>query len=146
MARPGRASQEKAGPERASPGRVRPEKASTSDELANDRTFLAWLRTGISVSGLGFVVAKFALFLQRLGPAKSAPHQGLSTAVGVALVLAGGALMVVGYAQHARVLRSLHPSSGDGEARARWPLALTVGAIAGAVLLAVVVLVSNTGG
>ena len=27
------------------------------DELANDRTFLAWLRTGIALFGLGFVVS-----------------------------------------------------------------------------------------
>jgi putative membrane protein len=33
-------------------------------ELANDRTFLAWLRTGIALFGVGFVVAKVALILQ----------------------------------------------------------------------------------
>jgi len=35
-----------------------------SDELANDRTFLAWLRTGIALFGLGFVVAKVALIVR----------------------------------------------------------------------------------
>jgi len=34
------------------------------DELANDRTYLAWLRTGIALFGLGFVVAKVALIVQ----------------------------------------------------------------------------------
>ena len=33
-------------------------------ELANDRTFLAWLRTGIALFGLGFVVAKVALIIE----------------------------------------------------------------------------------
>ena len=33
-------------------------------ELANDRTFLAWLRTSIATMGLGFVVAKVALIVQ----------------------------------------------------------------------------------
>jgi putative membrane protein len=32
--------------------------------LANERTFLAWLRTCIAVIGLGFVVARFSLFLR----------------------------------------------------------------------------------
>jgi hypothetical protein len=35
-----------------------------NDELANDRTFLAWLRSGITLFGLGFVVAKAALVLE----------------------------------------------------------------------------------
>jgi uncharacterized membrane protein YidH (DUF202 family) len=34
-----------------------------NDELANDRTFLAWLRMGIACFGLGFVVAKVALII-----------------------------------------------------------------------------------
>lgn len=32
--------------------------------LANERTFLAWLRTCIAIIGLGFVVARFSLFLR----------------------------------------------------------------------------------
>lgn len=31
--------------------------------LANQRTFLAWLRTCVAVIGLGFVVARFEIFL-----------------------------------------------------------------------------------
>jgi putative membrane protein len=36
----------------------------SSDHLANERTFLAWLRTCIALMGLGFVVARFSLFLK----------------------------------------------------------------------------------
>ena len=36
------------------------------DRLANERTFLAWVRTSISIMAFGFVVEKFALFLKRL--------------------------------------------------------------------------------
>jgi putative membrane protein len=32
--------------------------------LANERTFLSWLRTSIALIGLGFVVARFGLFLR----------------------------------------------------------------------------------
>lgn len=35
--------------------------------LANERTFLAWLRTCIAIIGLGFVVARFSLFLREFG-------------------------------------------------------------------------------
>ena len=34
--------------------------------LANERTLLAWLRTGLTVMALGFVVARFGLFLRLL--------------------------------------------------------------------------------
>jgi putative membrane protein len=39
----------------------------TTQFLANDRTFLAWLRTCIAIIGLGFVVARFSLFLREFG-------------------------------------------------------------------------------
>ena len=34
--------------------------------LANERTFLAWIRTSIAIISLGFVVAKFSLWLRKL--------------------------------------------------------------------------------
>ena len=38
------------------------------DHLANERTYLAWLRTGVGLLGLGFVVARLRLELSQLGP------------------------------------------------------------------------------
>ena len=34
-----------------------------TDHAANERTFLAWVRTGIAVLAFGFVIEKFNLFL-----------------------------------------------------------------------------------
>ena len=34
-----------------------------SDHAANERTFLAWVRTGIAVIAFGFVIEKFNLFV-----------------------------------------------------------------------------------
>ena len=68
-------------------------------ELANDRTFLAWLRTGISLFGLGFVVAKIALIVQP--DTTRLENKDLYSTVGVLIVLSGVALVVVGYLQHA---------------------------------------------
>lgn len=33
---------------------------------ANDRTFLSWLRLSISIMGFGFMVVKFAIFLEEI--------------------------------------------------------------------------------
>jgi putative membrane protein len=38
-----------------------------SDHLANERTFLAWVRTSIAVMGFGFVIERFGLLLRELG-------------------------------------------------------------------------------
>ena len=37
-----------------------------TEQSANERTFLAWLRTGIAVIAFGFVVEKFHLFMMAL--------------------------------------------------------------------------------
>lgn len=61
------------------------------DHLANERTLLSWIRLGIGLTGLGFVIARFGIFLEQLvisGQAReSTPH--FSVPVGVALVLLG---------------------------------------------------------
>lgn len=36
---------------------------SFSDHAANERTFLAWIRTGVAIIAFGFVMEKFNLFL-----------------------------------------------------------------------------------
>lgn len=40
--------------------------ARTREHLANERTFLAWIRTSISLMGLGFVIVKFTFFLKQI--------------------------------------------------------------------------------
>ena len=68
---------------------------SPQEYLANERTFLAWLRTCIAIIGLGFVVARFGLFLREFGIiVKSGTLTDVSTHyassfLGVALVLVG---------------------------------------------------------
>src|SRR5471030_843463 len=39
--------------------------------MAAERTFLAWLRTGIACMGFGFVVARFGLFLHEMAAVNS---------------------------------------------------------------------------
>jgi putative membrane protein len=48
------------------------------DHLANERTFLAWVRTSLGLIGLGFVLARMGLFLRELTLAHPGgpPHSG----------------------------------------------------------------------
>ncbi|MGA2585270.1 MAG: DUF202 domain-containing protein [Tepidisphaeraceae bacterium] len=75
--------------------RDNPPDRHTSDHLANERTFLAWIRTSISVIGLGFVVAKFSVWLRELSASMDRPapsHTSVSLPLGIALMIFGGLL------------------------------------------------------
>lgn len=39
----------------------------STDILANERTYLAYVRTGLAFVGFGFVIARFALFMKEVG-------------------------------------------------------------------------------
>jgi len=47
------------------------------DLLAAERTFLAWIRTGLALMGFGFVVARFGVFLQQLQLIQKLPRPRL---------------------------------------------------------------------
>jgi putative membrane protein len=78
--------------------------------FAAERTLLAWIRTGLGVMALGFVVERFGLFIALLGlqsgvtPARSPV---LSSAIGVALALAGAAVIAWSSRQHVVYTRTL---------------------------------------
>ncbi|MGL5792969.1 MAG: YidH family protein [Waterburya sp.] len=64
------------------------------EHQANERTFLAWLRTSIALISFGFAIARFGLFLQQLDLAftqqKSQEHSIFnSQSLGIALVIFG---------------------------------------------------------
>jgi len=75
-----------------------PDDKKATEHLANERTFLAWVRTSIAMMSLGFVVAKFGLWLRVLG-ANLSPHpvhgSGLSGPIGMAMIVFGGLLALL---------------------------------------------------
>ncbi|MEN3607981.1 YidH family protein [Plantactinospora sp. ZYX-F-223] len=98
--------------------------------LANERTFLAWLRTGLALIAGGLAVAQFL-------PPMPVPY--LREALAVALLLLGGAVAVRAVDHWARTERAIR--LGHELPASRFPavLALLVGL--GGVLLVVAVLV-----
>jgi putative membrane protein len=76
--------------------------------FAAERTLLAWVRTGLTVVGLGFVVARFGLFLRLVaGQAAPAATPSSSAIIGVAFVLLGSLGIALATAQFARFVRAL---------------------------------------
>lgn len=75
-----------------------------SDHLANERTFLAWIRTSIGIMAFGFVVVKFSLFVKQisliLGKENVIQSKGYSGILGIALVAVGTVTAVLSYVRY----------------------------------------------
>ena len=78
--------------------------------FAAERTFLAWIRTGLGLMGVGFAVSRFGLFLCEMRSSDlHVPVQstGLSVYSGVALVVLGVVVNLSAVAHHIRTVREL---------------------------------------
>jgi putative membrane protein len=74
------------------------------DHSANERTFLAWVRTAIAVMAFGFLVEKFDLFLEFAAPSMagrtlSLPGQKFGNLAGLALIILGTAMVGIAAAR-----------------------------------------------
>lgn len=91
------------------------------EHQANERTFLAWLRTSIALIGFGFALARFGLFLRQLET--SFPNQTLppsrsfvdSQTVGLGLVIVGILVIILSVWRYNQVFWQIergnyHPS------------------------------------
>lgn len=80
------------------------------DLLAAERTYLAWLRTGLALMGFGFVVARFGLFLREIQMSQhlaQQAHSGFSLWIGIALVGMGVAMEIAATVRHLTLVRQL---------------------------------------
>lgn len=85
--------------------------ASPADHLANERTFLAWVRTSIALMGFGFVIVKFALFIRQisiaLGNTHSIQGKGYSAIIGVTMVALGALMTILAFIRYRNIERQL---------------------------------------
>jgi putative membrane protein len=79
--------------------------------FAAERTLLAWVRSGVTIMALGFVVAKFGLFLTLMSAASGAAHlvhhHAWTDTLGVLLVVAGAILILAAQYNHHLYVRTL---------------------------------------
>ena len=78
---------------------------------ANERTMLAWLRTGIALMAFGFAIARFGLFLRQIALAGAVAHgatHSLGSAwLGAALVALGMVANALATVRYATVRRAI---------------------------------------
>jgi putative membrane protein len=109
-----------------------------SDHAANERTFLAWVRTAVAIMGFGFLVEKFDLFIRAVGGSIGLKPLGehgqiIGNVAGLALFVLGGAIMVLA------VIR-FRQTSRDIDAEAKRP---TIGARMDVALVTLLVLLGT---
>lgn len=99
---------------------ARPHEARAREHLANERTLLAWVRTAVALMGLGFVVARFGLFLRQLalesGRSVAGPSTGLSTPLGLLLVGSGLLAMVLSTVRYFRARSQIEAGTFEPDA------------------------------
>ena len=105
-----------------------------SDHAANERTFLAWVRTAIAVMAFGFVIEKFDLFLRYAAPQSAqlqiAPHGGaLANAAGLAFIVLGVAMIALSAVRFIRTTRAIESTENVPSPGAQ--LDLTLAALVG---------------
>ena len=88
------------------------------DHMANERTFLAWIRTSIGIMAFGFVVEKFAHFIKQIAlllgksdsqilPDTSHSLQGYSSIFGVFLVVLGVLICLLAFIKYKKVEKQI---------------------------------------
>lgn len=77
---------------------------AANDHLANERTYLAWIRTSIGIMAFGFVVVKFSLFVEQisilLGNEAIIHPKEYSSFMGIVLVLVGTITAILSYIRY----------------------------------------------
>jgi putative membrane protein len=115
--------------------------------LANERTFLAWLRTSIAVMSLGFVVARFGLWLRELAlqinPHAVLRHTGFSLPLGEVMIGFGGLLTLIAAWRYHVVNRAIE--RGEIKSDPRLVFLVMVVVIVAAIGLIIYMTLSETG-
>ncbi len=110
-----------------------------SEHLAAERTFLAWIRTSISIISLGFVVAKFGVWLrelaERLNPGMPVHRTSASLPIGIAMMVVGGALALLALWQFHLVNRAIE----EGKVRPNRAMVVTVAMTIALLVVAVII-------
>ena len=105
--------------------------------MANERTFLAWIRTSIGVMAFGFVVERFTLFIKQMSIVLGNSNinitlpssHGYSTIAGIYLVGLGTLISVLAFFRYKQVERQIYDDSYQPASKLNILLTLSVLAI-----------------
>jgi len=97
--------------------------------FAAERTFLAWIRTGLGLMGVGFAVSRFGLFLRDFSNTQHAPAQTSTThsvITGAALVALGVLINIASVINHLSTIKKLAAGTWQPGQPSRTAVALAI--------------------
>jgi len=102
--------------------------------MANERTFLAWVRTGIGIMAFGFVVEKFTLFMRQVAfflkesnlETALPPSHGYSALIGTFLVGLGVLIVLLAFFRYKKVERQIEEDTWTPSSKLNELLTLSV--------------------
>ena len=102
-----------------------------SDHAANERTFLAWVRTAIAVMAFGFLIERFDLFLRYIAPQAAQPQaaprsEAFANWAGLAFIVLGIAMIIIAGMRLAKTAKDIETDIEVASTGARFDLALVV--------------------
>ncbi len=105
--------------------------------MANERTFLAWIRTSIGIMAFGFVVERFTLFIKQMSFVLEQSNikitlpnsHGYSAIAGIYLVGLGTLMSVLAYIRYKKVEKQIYEDSYQPASKLNILLTLSVLAI-----------------
>jgi putative membrane protein len=97
------------------------------DHAANERTFLAWVRTAIAVMAFGFLIERFDLLLKAAGLSAHAPAPegyNFGSIAGVSAIILGSAMFILAIIRFAKTARDIDSDDERPGARSKLDVAL----------------------
>jgi putative membrane protein len=99
-----------------------------TDHAANERTFLAWVRTAIAVMGFGFLIERFDIFLASMTWGQPHPvtihGQRFANEAGLAFILLGVLMIIVAAVRFFRIAKEIDREKAVASSGSLFDLAL----------------------
>jgi inner membrane protein YidH len=102
-----------------------------SDHAANERTFLAWVRTAIAVMAFGFLIERFDLFVRVAAPQLAQRQlgdygEGFANWAGLAFIIIGIVTIAIAWLRFSRTASDIDRQDEVASPGERFDLALAV--------------------
>ena len=100
------------------------------EHQANERTFLAWVRTSVSFLGIGLALARFSLFIRQGSSASTTANSSVSgdvtTFLGAAMVAIGITTIGLGLWEYNRAYRQIEADDYRPNRVLVWVVAIAI--------------------
>ncbi len=106
----------------------------SKDHLANERTFLAWIRTAVGLMAFGFLIERFTFFVAYFSK-KDIPKSPTSAYFGISLIVFAALLVIFSFLNYKKNQKDIENEKYRSEIRL--PLVLTIVVLLLAVILGV---------